>query len=66
VFTAELDVLRDEGEAYAAKLQAAGTPVEHIRVPSMPHLYGQLDGILDGGKKYNEKVIATLKKNLCG
>jgi acetyl esterase len=34
---AELDVLRSEGEALAAKLQAAGVPVELEIVPSVLH-----------------------------
>jgi acetyl esterase len=37
VVTAGFDILRDEGEAYAAALEAAGTKVRHIRVPSLGH-----------------------------
>lgn len=62
--TAELDPLRDEGEAYAAKLQAAGVFVEIDRIAGAPHLVPVLDGILEGGQRYNEKVIATMKRQL--
>jgi acetyl esterase/lipase len=37
VVTAELDPLRDEGNAYAAKMQAAGVAVQHIQAPGQIH-----------------------------
>jgi len=65
VFTAEMDPLRDEGEAYAAKMNAADSRAELIRVPGVPHTFAHLDGILESGKMYNERVIAALKKRSC-
>ncbi|MDG9928163.1 MULTISPECIES: alpha/beta hydrolase [unclassified Pseudomonas] len=43
VQTAEFDVLRDEGEAYARKLDAAGVTVTAVRVNGMIHDYGLLN-----------------------
>jgi acetyl esterase len=37
IVTAENDPLRDEGEAYARRLAAAGVPVRHRREAGLPH-----------------------------
>lgn len=45
VVTAGFDILRDEGEAYAAKMDAAGTPVTAYREPELVHGFLNLTGI---------------------
>ncbi|MFF4841276.1 alpha/beta hydrolase [Streptomyces collinus] len=47
VITDEADVLRDEGEAYAAKLRAAGVDVTAVRVLGMVHDFLMLDSLRD-------------------
>ncbi|KAJ5772410.1 esterase, partial [Penicillium odoratum] len=64
ITTAELDPLRDEGEVYAAKLEAAKVRVELKRYIGAPHVLCALDGILEGGRQYNAAVIAALQREL--
>jgi acetyl esterase/lipase len=45
VITAEADVLRDEGEAYAAHLRAAGVPVTAVRYAGIIHDFVMLNAL---------------------
>ncbi len=45
IITNEADVLRDEGEAYAAKLRQAGVPVTHVRYQGIIHDMVMLDAL---------------------
>ncbi|MCD9594597.1 MULTISPECIES: alpha/beta hydrolase [Streptomyces] len=47
VITGEADVLRDEGEAYAAKLRDAGVPVTAVRMQGIIHDFLMLDALRD-------------------
>ncbi|MFB7835280.1 alpha/beta hydrolase [Streptomyces sp. NPDC056056] len=66
VITAEADVLRDEGEAYAAKLRAAGVPVTALRVLGTIHDFVMLNALR--GTQAAELAIglatSTLRKAL--
>ena len=45
VMVDEADVLRDEGEAYAARLRAAGTPVTTVRYDGITHDFLMLNAL---------------------
>lgn len=56
VITGEADVLRDEGEAYAAKLRAAGVPVTAVRYQGIIHDFVMLNALR--GTRAAEAAIA--------
>lgn len=66
VQTAENDVLRDEGEAYARKMDAAGVKVTAIRFNGMIHDWGLLNPLADvpGSKSSMLQAAAEIKKAL--
>jgi len=51
IITAEFDALRDEGEAYAARLVQAGVPVKLIRYLGMIHAFIGIPQVWEQGKQ---------------
>ena len=47
VIVGEADPLRDEGEAYAAKLRQAGVPVTAVRYQGIIHDFVMVNAMLD-------------------
>jgi acetyl esterase len=63
VVTAGFDPLRDEGEAYAAKLKDAGVPMELVREGGMFHGFMSLTGGLAVAKRTRATIAAWLRAN---
>jgi acetyl esterase len=62
VITAELDPLRDEGEAYADRLRAAGVAVEATRYDGQIHGFFSMATILPQGQVAVDQASAALRK----
>lgn len=64
VVTAGFDVLRDEGDQYAARLREAGVAVDHRRMPSMSHLFLNLNILGGGVSRANAEMLSALRAHL--
>lgn len=62
IITAEFDVLRDEGEAYAARLKNSGINVKLSRYNGMLHDFVVLPGLFDKANDAIAEICLSLQK----
>jgi len=64
VFTAGFDPLRDEGQAYAGRLAAAGVKTVHREFDSLIHGFIGMRGALQGAARAMDEMVAGLRHEL--
>jgi acetyl esterase len=62
VITAECDPLRDQGEAYAHRLEEAGVPVQLKRYNGAIHVFFQMSAVIDAGREAVADAAAALRR----
>ncbi|RHZ56688.1 alpha/beta hydrolase [Aspergillus thermomutatus] len=62
IMVGELDVLRTEGEQYAAKLRKAGVEVDLQVMKGMPHPFLAMDAVLQEGRRSITLMCDMLKR----
>jgi acetyl esterase len=62
VITAEFDPLRDEGDAYAARLREAGVVVTHSPYPGMVHGFVGMHDLIPQGRQAIDECAAVLRR----
>jgi acetyl esterase len=62
VLTAEFDPLRDEGRAYAARLEGAGVPVVRMPYDGMIHGFFGLSAAFDASRDALQRISAELAR----
>ncbi|MFJ5114664.1 alpha/beta hydrolase [Streptomyces sp. NPDC088551] len=64
IITAEYDVLRDEGEAYAERLREAGVPVGLRRFEGQMHGFFTMTGLLPGSDRALDHIVERIHARL--
>ena len=64
VITAGLDPLRDEGEAYARRLEEAGVPVDYMCLGGMIHGFLTMGGKIDTANRAVSHIASALRQRL--
>jgi len=64
VVTAGFDLLRDEGQAYAETLRAAGVPVEYVCEDGLIHSFANMVGVGTSAPRAMRRAASALQRGL--